>query len=154
MYKRQTDILATLASIVGTALRDDQATDSFDMLPAMLGRVPKDESIRPHLLTQSFRGEFQLRQGSWKYLDHPGSGGNRYDREPLDRYALPEACPDAPGQLYDLETDPGERTNLFESEPERREAMRALLEQLKSGGRSAPTGRIPVGIENIPLLDR
>lgn len=149
-----TDILATLASIVGTALRDDQATDSFDMLPAMLGRVPKDESIRPHLLTQSFRGEFQLRQGSWKYLDHPGSGGNHYDREPLDRYALPEACPDAPGQLYDLETDPGERANLFESEPERREAMRALLEQLKSGGRSAPTGRVPVGIENIPLLDR
>ena len=73
-----TDIFATLASAAGTALPDDVAVDSFDLLPAMLGRQAEDKSIRPHLLTQSFRGQFQIRQGNWKYLDHKGSGGNEY----------------------------------------------------------------------------
>lgn len=144
-----TDLFATLASIVGYRLPDDAATDSFDMLPAMLGTLEPGTSIRPHLLTQSFRGQFQIRRGAWKYLDHKGSGGNDYAKGPLKPYALPEAAPDAPGQLYDLERDPGETTNLyFAREPERRE-LQALLERLKSGGRSAPRNRIPIGIENI-----
>jgi len=147
-----TDILATLASVVGYQLPDEAAVDSFDMLPAMLGWLEEGESIRPHLLTQSFRGEFQVRQGSWKYLDHTGSGGNRYDRDPLKRYALPEAAPDAPGQLYDLARDPGETTNLYHEEEARRLQLVELLEELKSSGRSAPRGRAPVGIENIPRL--
>ena len=79
-----TDIFATLASIVGYRLTDDDATDSFDMLPALLGTQAAGESIRPHMLTQSFRGEFQVRQGKWKYLDHRGSGGNNYDRQPIE----------------------------------------------------------------------
>jgi arylsulfatase A len=147
-----TDIFATLASVVGYELPDDAATDSFDMLPAMLGVQGEDEAIRPHLLTQSFRGEFQIRQGKWKYLDHQGSGGNRYDRSPLDQYALPDTAPDAPGQLYDLEKDPGETTNLYFKEEAKREALKSLLERLKSSGRSAPKGRKPIGIEGIQAL--
>lgn len=147
-----TDIFATLASVVGYELPDDAATDSFDMLPAMLGTQEPGRSIRPHLLTQSFRGEFQLRVGDWKLLDHRGSGGNNYARGAMKQYALPELAPDAPGQLYDLRSDPGETTNLWFEEPERRERMQTLLAELKRSGRSAPTGRVPVGIENIPRL--
>ena len=143
---------ATLASVVGYKLPDEAATDSFDMLPAMLGSQDTEESIRPHLLTQSFRGEFQLRQGKWKYCDHAGSGGNNYDRGNLMKYALPETAPDAPGQLYDLESDPGETTNLYFNQEAKRKQLKSLLEQLKSSGRSAPRNRIPVGIENIPRL--
>ena len=88
-----TDIFATLASVVGYELEDEDARDSFDMLPAMLGRQATDASIRPYLLTQSFRGEFQLRQGAWKFLDHSGSGGNRYDRGVMKAYALPQDGP-------------------------------------------------------------
>ena len=62
-----TDIFATLASVVGYQLREEDATDSYDMLPAMLGTQDKSKLIRPHMLTQSFRGEFQIRQGDWKY---------------------------------------------------------------------------------------
>ena len=40
-------------------------TDSYDMLPALLGIQNENESIRPHLLTQSFRGDFQIRQGNF-----------------------------------------------------------------------------------------
>ena len=43
-----TDIFATVASIVGFSLPDDAARDSFDMLPAMLGKRSEEDSIRPH----------------------------------------------------------------------------------------------------------
>jgi arylsulfatase A-like enzyme len=147
-----TDIFATLASVVGYKLPDDEATDSFDMLPAMLGTQDPKKSIRPHLLTQSFRGEFQIRQGKWKYLDHKGSGGNNYSNGPLAKYALTETEPEAPGQLFDLATDPGETTNLFFKESDKCQQLQALLEKLKENGRSAPKGRMPIGIENIPQL--
>ena len=140
-----TDIFATLASVVGFRLPDDQARDSFDMLPAMLGTQDARESIRPHLLTQSFRGEFQLRRGAWKYLDHTGSGGNRYDRGVMKDYALPERAPEASGQLYDLAADPGETKNLFFDRAGRRSEMQALLRTLKESGRSAPLDRAPLG---------
>ncbi len=147
-----TDIFATLASVVGFKLPDDAATDSFDMLPAMLGRQDPRNSIRPHLLTQSFRGEFQIRQGKWKYLDHKGSGGNNYDRGAMKKYALAETEPEAPGQLYDLQKDPGETTNLFFKESAKRKQLQALLKKLKETGRSAPADRVPIGIQNIPRL--
>ena len=148
-----TDIFATLASVVGYRLPDDAATDSFDMLPVLLGMQDEADSVRPHLLTQSFRGEFQIRQGHWKYLDHKGSGGNGYDRGIMKAYALPDTAPDAPGQLYNLETDPGETTNLFHKQAEKRQELQALLTELKQSGRSAPRNRVPLGISSIPVLE-
>ena len=145
-----TDIFATLASIVGYPLSDDVATDSFDMLPVMLGTQDSKESIRPHLLTQSFAGEFHIRQGTWKYLDHKGSGGNSYSNGILVKYALPEKEPESLGQLYNLAADPGETNNLYFKESAKRQKLQALLQQLKDSGRSAPRSRRPIGIENIP----
>lgn len=138
-----TDIFATIASVVGYDLPDDVAVDSYDMLPAMLGEQPEDKPIRPYMLTQSFRGEFQLRQGDWKYLNHKGSGGNDYERGFLRKYALPEKSPTAPGQLYNLTEDPGETTNLYFSAPEKRRELQALLKELtsKEDGRTAPKDR-------------
>ena len=115
------------------------------MLPALLGTQDEDESIRPHMLTQSFRGQFQLRQGDWKYMDHQGSGGNSYEKGVMKPYALPETEPDASGQLYNLKADPGETTNLFFKEEAKRKELQQLLEELKTSGRSAPHGRKPIG---------
>jgi arylsulfatase A-like enzyme len=142
-----TDIFATVASVVGYELPDEVAVDSYDMLPVMLGFQAEEDSIRPYMLTQSFRGEFQVRQGDWKYLDHVGSGGNKYDKGILQKYALPEKAPEATGQLYNLMEDPGETTNLFFSHPEKRQELQELLKKLTapSKGRSAPTNRKPIG---------
>lgn len=151
-----TDIFATLASLVGFELPEEVAVDSFDMLPAMLGLREDTDPIRPHMLTQSFRGEFQLRQGKWKYLNHKGSGGNRYDRGAMAPYALPDDEPEAPGQLYDLVADPGERRNLFVAEEAKRKEMQSLLVELTKadGGRTAPRRRVPLGIDKIPALPK
>ena len=149
-----TDIFATLASVVGYSLKESDATDSFDMLPAMLGTQDEAKTIRQHMLTQSFRGEFQVRNGDWKYLDHKGSGGNSYDKGILKKYALPEKAPEAAGQLYNLKDDPGETNNLYFANQAKRDELKALLEQLKSSGRSAPETRQPLGIENIPTIKK
>lgn len=149
-----TDLFATLASVVGYALPDEVAVDSYDLLPAMLGTRELNDSIRPHMITQSFRGELQLRQGDWKYLNHMESGGNDYTRGFMQGYALPETAPEATGQLFNLAKDPGETTNLFFKEATKRKEMQALLNELtlQEGGRSAPTGRAPIGIESIPRV--
>ena len=70
-------------------MKDEDATGSFDMLPAMLGIQDENDPIRPHLLTQSFKGDFQIRQGEWKFLDHMLSGGepgNNYSRGFMAQY--------------------------------------------------------------------
>lgn len=146
-----TDIFATVASVVGYELPDDVAVDSYDMLPAMLGKQDEEDSIRPYMLTQSFRGEFQIRKGDWKYLDHMGSGGNNYNKGILRKYALEEKALNATGQLFNLAEDPGETTNLFFSEPEKRRELQSLLKKLtvKANGRSAPRNRKPLGIKGI-----
>ncbi len=144
-----TDLFATLASLTGYELQNKDATDSFDLMPVLLGTHDSSQQVRPHMLTQSFRGEFQIRQGNWKYLDHVGSGGNNYDRLPLKPYALTETAPDAPGQLYNLDDDPGETRNLYFEQADKRTELQTLLSRLKSSGRSAPLNRRPIGIKRI-----
>lgn len=132
-----TDVMATCAAITGATLPDDAAQDSFDLLPVLLGTAG-DDPIRPYTLHQTISLALAIRRGPWKYLDHRGSGGNRYDRGELATSALPDTAPDAPGQLYNLDTDPGETDNLYFKHPEVVAELKALLETSKADGRSAP----------------
>ncbi len=131
-----TDVMATVAAIIGAKLPDNAAEDSFNMLPAWRG---EDKApIRPYLLTQAFAGArtLSIHRGPWKYLDHPGSGGNNYENNPgLKPFHTPDT---APAQLYNLETDPGETKNLHAEHPEIVKELKSLLDQSKSTGRSRP----------------
>jgi arylsulfatase A-like enzyme len=134
-----TDVMATVAAIIGTDLPKDAAEDSFNLLPALLGK--NIGPIRPYLLEQAFSGSrtLSIRRGHWKYLDHTGSGGNRYENNPeLKPFILPDTAPDAPGQLYNLEADPGETRNLYFDQPQIVKELKALLDQSKASGRSRP----------------
>jgi arylsulfatase A len=134
-----TDILATLAEVVGADLPEDAAEDSFSMLPAWQGET--SAPIRPYLLHQAFAGvkTLAIRRENWKYLDHQGSGGNRYETNAgLKAWILPELAPDAPGQLYDLAADPGETNNLYYDRSDIVRELKALLETSKTDGRSRP----------------
>lgn len=130
-----TDVMATIAAIISAKLPNDAAEDSFNLLGAWRGE--ENAPGRPYLLTQAFGGArtLSIRRGPWKYLDHAGSGGNRYDQGELQRFALPDA---APAALYNLDTDPGETKNLISARPEVAAELKALLEQTKASGRSRP----------------
>lgn len=131
-----TDIMATCASIVGADLPDDAAEDSFDILPALLGEA--ETPIRDFTLHQTISLALAIRSGKWKYLDHRGSGGNNYSKGRLLNIDSPESVPDAPGQLYNLEEDPGEVANLYFKHPDIVETLKRKLEESKTSGRSAP----------------
>ena len=132
-----TDVMATCAAVVGAELPSDAAEDSFNFLPVLLGKQG-DEPVRQDTLHQTISLALAIRRGPWKYLDHKGSGGNRYDRGILKQYALPEKAPDAPGQLYNVEDDPGETTNLYFEEPEIAAELKRQLDDYRASGRSTP----------------
>ena len=80
-----------------------------------------------------------IRKGALKYLDHQGSGGNNYERgRYLKQYALPDTAPKATGQLYNLETDPGETKNRYFDSPKFVRELKAKLDEFKASGRSVP----------------
>jgi arylsulfatase A-like enzyme len=134
-----TDIMATCAAIADAELPNNAAEDSFNILPILLGEAT--ENIREFTLHQTIRLDLAIRSGDWKYLDHKGSGGNRYERENLKPFALPDNAPDAPGQLYNLAQDPGETHNLYFEYPEVAKKLKYQLKQFKTTGRSAPIRR-------------
>jgi len=81
--------------------------------------------------------------GKWHvgltFFDHEGSGGNSLETYPaLRAYDIPDQAPDTPGQLYNLDDDPGETTNLVAEMPERAAALKALLDESRRSGRSVP----------------
>jgi arylsulfatase A-like enzyme len=132
-----TDVMATCAAIVDARLPNEAAEDSFSFLPALLGQTT-DGPVRQYTLHQTIRLALAIRRGPWKYLDHRGSGGNNYNSADLKPFALPEKAPDAPGQLYNLDTDPGETDNLYFQRPEIVRELKAQLDEYKQSGRSAP----------------
>jgi arylsulfatase A-like enzyme len=132
-----TDLLATCAALSDTALPRNAGEDSFSFLAALTG-VADQRPQRPFTLHQTIKSELSIRRGEWKYLDHRGSGGNSYEKGALAIFALPDTAPTAPGQLYNLKTDPGERTNLYLERPEIVKELKGLLDQSKTSGRSAP----------------
>ena len=135
-----TDVMATCAAIVGFPLPNDAAEDSFNILPVLTGEE-RDTPVRRYTLHQTIKLELAIRRGPWKYLDHRGSGGNNYASKHLKPYVLPEKAPDAPGQLYNLDTDPGETANLYFKHLEIVKELKSQLEEYKESGRSAPTRR-------------
>lgn len=132
-----TDVMATCAALSGAKLPHDAAEDSFDFMPVFLGK--KDiGTIRPYTLHQTISLALAIRRGPWKYLDHRGSGGNNYESKILQEFAMPDAAADAPGQLYHLGDDPGEKVNLYHKHPAIVKELKALLDQSKTSGRSRP----------------
>jgi arylsulfatase A len=122
-----TDLLATLADILGEELPRDAGEDSFSMLPFLLGAAPK-EPKREAVVHHSINGLFAIRSGKWKLVDGAGSGGWSGKGD------------DLPGQLYDMKTDPGEVNNLY-GDPGHKDIvnrLKALLKKYKTQGRSRP----------------
>lgn len=133
-----TDVMATCAAVTGAEVPRDAAEDSFDFLPVLLGKQADDKPIREFTLQQTISLALAIRRGPWKYLDHRGSGGNNYELPPLDPFRLKDTAPDAPGQLYNLASDPGETRNLYNEHPDIVRELKSKLDEFRATGRSAP----------------
>ena len=123
-----TDILRTVARIVGHQLPADAGEDSFDMLPVLRGEI-QTKSVRDHMIHHSGDGTFAIRQGKWKLILGRGSGG-------FTQYEPPKSAP--AGQLYDLSTDSAEKDNLYASRSKIVSRLGALLNRYETQGRSVP----------------
>lgn len=130
-----TDMMATLGAIVGEELPPGAGPDSFNVLPALLGReLPYRD--RPMVMLSGGMGALSIRAGKWKLIDGQGNCGYAHFRAGTP---MPEPQPgDPPAQLYDLEEDVGERNNLYAERPEIVQRLEELLQQIKDEELSRP----------------
>lgn len=113
----QTNLMATVAEIVGQQMPMGAGKDSKSIVPILLGGTAQPEI----LIHQSPGDMFAIRDGDWKFIDGLGSGG----------FTKPRTIKPTPGgpkgQLYNMATDPIESENLYLKHPEIVARLRVLL---------------------------
>jgi arylsulfatase A-like enzyme len=120
-----TDLMATVAELLGQKLPDAAAEDSDSILALLRGKpLP---TPRPAIVHHSANGTFAIRQRQWKLILGSGSGGR----------GVPGSKPfEGEVQLYDIARDPSETTNQAGQHPEVVKELTALLESFRNSGRS------------------
>jgi arylsulfatase A len=137
------DLLATLSALTGTAVMDGQGRDSVNVLPALTGNP--NEQIRDHIvLAASKPSHLAIRKGKWLYIGARGGGGFTAAKRGAHAFGGPAAVTFTgrknsdiengrirlsapPAQLYDLEKDLSQTTNLYAEYPEIVEELSELL---------------------------
>ena len=129
-----TDLLATLADITNSILKDNEGEDSYSILPLFKNETIEG-ALREATIHHSINGSFAIRKGDWKLIMCPGSGGWSYPRPGIDKEVLSQL---PPIQLYNLKDDPAEKNNLQEANPEKVKELKVLLTKYIEEGRSTP----------------
>ena len=148
------DLTASLAALFERDLKDGEAIDSFNLLPALLDN-PQDQ-IRPHLIiSPGDRSNISLRKGKWMYISDQNSGGFPGEVVGMHDFGGAATLPftgqknsdiengkikkDAPpAQLYNLEEDPYQHTNVYNKHPEVVEKMKSELSKLRESKKTRP----------------
>jgi arylsulfatase A-like enzyme len=120
----QVDMIASLTDFTGQKLPPEAAPDSFDVLPALLG---KSRQGRDHLIEHA--GTIALIAGGWKLIQ-PRPGGPTVTGGSVETGNQPEP------QLFNVAEDPAEQHNVAAQYPEKVSEMMARLEQIEKSGRS------------------
>lgn len=115
------DFMPTFAKLAGFKVPSDRKIDGIDQTDLLLG---KRTTGRDDFYFQSAG----VRQGKWKYLK-PNAFFHGYavedDRKNVD-------------ELYDLESDLGEQTNLAAKHPDQVAKLKALMTKIESKDRITP----------------
>ncbi len=114
------DLLATVAQALGVALPVDAGEDSVSLMPLF---KRGDQPVREGLVHQSAAGGLALRSGRWKLIFGDKDG-------------------DKP-QLFDLERDLSEKTDVAGQQPEEVARLTELMKRYIREGRSTPGERRP-----------
>ena len=124
-----TDLMATCADILGVKLPDNAGEDSVSLVPAFTGKSGTQHEAVVH---HSINGSFSIRQGKWKLILAPDSGGWSAPRPG-------RAAKDSPAmQLYNMTSDIGEQKNVIDAHPDIAQDLAKLLERFVQQGRSTP----------------
>ncbi|MDF1571134.1 MAG: arylsulfatase [Bacteroidales bacterium] len=102
------DMFPTFAELTGGTV--PEGIDGISMVPALTGQGNQEEHARLYWEFHERGGRIALREGNWKAI----------------RYNVSEA-PNSRIELYNLEADPGETTNVVEEYPEVERRLDALL---------------------------
>lgn len=145
------DLMATCAEILGEDLPDNAGEDSQSMMPLFRGIGGTGRRTVVH---HSIDGKFAIRDGRWKLVLCPGSGGWALNDADAAKAGLPLI------QLYDMADDPGERNNLHTQHPDKVREMLATLKTCVADGRSTlgpkQENDVPVDIwklDSMPGVD-
>jgi len=121
----QVDMLASLADFTGQKLPAEAAPDSFDILPALLGRSGRG---RDHIVEAA--GTLGLIVGNWKVIQP--RQGPAFSGGHVETGNGPEP------QLYDVSTDPAEKNNVAAQHPDIVARLMARLDAIQKAGRTRP----------------
>jgi arylsulfatase A len=124
-----TDILATLAGIMGDKLPENAAEDSYDIRPALFG-AKSAGPLREALVMHNAEGVFAIRQGPWKLI----AAGAAPDAQPKSPWTREGERP----QLYHLGNDPRETSDVIAMHPDIAERLSRLLDRYRTQGHSRP----------------
>jgi arylsulfatase A len=139
-----TDFMPTIADIVDFSLPDDAAVDGFSYKGSFFGEKIKKE--RPAVVHHSISGKFAIRDGKWKLVLCPGSGGWS---DPKDEKAKEEGFPDI--QLYDMEADIEEKNNLQAKRLSVVLKLAGTLKEIVADGRSTKGRKLKNDTEDIDI---
>jgi arylsulfatase A-like enzyme len=142
------DVLPTFASLAGAGLPAGRKLDGIDASGVWLGK----EGAQGHEVFHYFRGfELQaIRRGAWKL--HFGTAAPPKEKGKAGQRPVGLA-------LFNLDSDPGEKTNVAEANPGVVKALQALAAAMDAdlgiGVESQGPGVRPLGrVENpLPFLD-
>ncbi len=118
----QVDFLRSFAKLLGQTLPMNAGPDSADVMAALLGETRVGRSN----LVEHAAGALSLRAGQWKYIE-PSEGPR------VSVATNTELGNDPLPQLYDLNTDPGERRNMASAMPAKVQAMQGILDRIRAG---------------------
>jgi arylsulfatase A len=135
------DLLATCGAILGKKLPADAGEDSYNILPALLGKK-LERPIREATVLHAGNGNFAIRQGDWVLIDARSGNSNGGRNRPGEPAWFKEergyTKNEFPGELYNLRGDLTQRRNLYGENPEVVQRLKALLEKYQAQGRSTP----------------
>jgi len=126
-----TDLLATVAQILGVVLDDGAGEDSVSFYNSLKGKKLAGGDERG-VVHHSDSGVFSVRRGKWKLLFDSKGGSRRTN--PKDKPVKNSA----EFLLFDMEKDEIESTNLSQEYPEVVKELKMLLADYINNGRSTP----------------
>ena len=117
----QIDVYASLAALLKQPLPKGAAPDSQEHLNTLLG---KDDANREYIVQQNLNNTLAIVKGQWKYIEPS-------DAPAIEYWTRMELGNDRQPQLYDLSSDPSEKTNVSKQHPDIVKELSELLESVK-----------------------